>query len=89
MFHPYYKFHKTSLTKFLVVNRLFWKMSQRLCQNTTDKAKQTNNSLYYVECFNNASIRVITGVYSKRICTICTLYQKKRKPGSPQQRILR
>jgi hypothetical protein len=54
-------------------------MSQRLCQNTTDKAEQTNNSLYYMKCFNNASIRVITGVYSKRSCTICILYQKKKK----------
>jgi len=31
-----------------------------------------------MKCFNNASIRVITGVYSKRNCTICTLYQKKK-----------
>jgi hypothetical protein len=52
-------------------------MSQRLCQNTTDKTKQTNNSLYYMICFNNASIRVITAVYSKPNYTICTLYQKK------------
>jgi hypothetical protein len=54
IFHPYYKFHKTSLTKFLVVYRSLWKMSQRLCQNTADKVEQTNNSLYYMKCFNNA-----------------------------------
>jgi prepilin signal peptidase PulO-like enzyme (type II secretory pathway) len=79
MFHPYYEFHKTSLTKLLDVYRSLWKMSQRLCQNATDKSKQTNNSLCYeyMKYFNNASIRVITGVYSKRNCTIFTLYQKK------------